>query len=375
MVVGRGGDDCAQQRSVEMHATDDRTAKEQEVQIVVRRAPRIEEIALRGVTNRPVHVLARAVETGEGLLMKQADEAVLQGGGLHRRHHQLLMIGCDVRSLEVRRQFELPWRDLVVMSLGRDAEPEELVFKGLHEDLNALRNRAEVVVIEFLALGRWRTEECTSGEKEVGSAVREMGVDEKILLLRAAARVQRSDVRLAHQAQHLLRGSVHRRIRPEQRDLLVESLTGPRHEDARNHERRTVWGLHDVDRTRRVPGSVPARGRCHAQAAVRKRRTIGLTLDEKAPGKLGDGVAIRVGHDEAIVLLRCDVRHGVEDVREELHALAERPILHGSCDDVRRRRVERSTRMHRLLHFLEGLLRKGVLHGCQIEDVAGPDLA
>ena len=40
-----------------------------------------------------------------------------------------------------------------------------------------------------------------------------------------------------------------------------------------------------------------------------------------------------------------------------------------------RRRVERSSGLHRLLHRLERVLGKSILHGREIEDVARPDLA
>ena len=373
MIVSGSRDDGAQERPVEMDASDDRAAEEQEVEVVVRGVSWVEEVPLGRVADRPVHVLARAIDAGEGLFVEQADEAMLERRALHDRHHELLVIGGHVGGFEVGRDLELPRRDLVVVGLGGDAELEQLVFEGLHEDLDAPGDGPEVVIVELLALGRRRAEERASGEEQVGAAVGEVRVDQEVLLLGATARVQWRNLGLAHQFQDFLSRFVHRGIGAQKRDLLVERLARPGHEDAWDHEGRAVLRVHDVDRARRVPGRVTPRGGGHAKAAVWKRGAVRLAFDEKAAGELGDGVAVGVGHDEAIVLFRGDVRHRVEDVGEEFNPLRECPIFHGRGDDIGRRRVEGRPRLHRLLHRFEGVLRKSFLHGREIEDIAGPD--
>ena len=62
------------------------------------------------------------------------------------------MVSGHIGRVEVRGQFELAGGDFIVMGFGRDSETEELVFEVLHKDLDAFGNRAEVVVVEFLAL-------------------------------------------------------------------------------------------------------------------------------------------------------------------------------------------------------------------------------
>ena len=319
MIVSGRRDDRAQERPEKMDASDHRAAEEQEVEIVVRGVSRVEEIPLGRVSDRPVHVLARAVDAGEGLFVEQADEAMLERGALHDRHHELLVIGGHVCGFEVGRDLELPRRDFVVVGLGGDAELEELVFEGLHEDLDAPGDGPEVVIVELLALGRRCAKEGAPRKEQVGAAVREVRVDQKVLLLGATARVERRDVGFAHQPQDLLGRFVHRSVGTQKRDLLVEGLARPGHEDTRNHQGRAVLGVHYVNRARRIPGRVASGGGGHAKAAIRKRGAIGLAFDEETSGELGDRVAVGVGHDEAIVLLGGDVRHGVEDVGEELH--------------------------------------------------------
>src|SRR6201991_3750249 len=97
--------------------------------------------------------LPEAVDTGERLLVEQAFHAVLLGDGLERGHQQLLMIGCEVGALEHRRDLELSRSHLVVPSLCRDAQLEQLTLSVHHETQHPLRHRAEVVVVELLSLG------------------------------------------------------------------------------------------------------------------------------------------------------------------------------------------------------------------------------
>ena len=335
----------------------------------------VEQVALRRVADRPVDVLARAVDPGERLLVEETHEPVFLGGGLHHRHHQLLVISRDVRRFEVRGDLELSRCHLVVVGLGGDPEAVQLVLELLHEHLDASGDRAEVVVVELLTLRRRCTEQRASREQQVGAAVGEIGIDQEVLLLGPAAGVQRLDLSLAHQRQDPLGRAVHGGVRSQQRDLLVERLAGPRHEHARDHQRRSVGGVHHVGGARRVPRRVPAGLRGHPEAAVGERRPVGLALDQQAPGELGDGVPVGVGDDEPVVLLRGDVRQRVEDVREELHAFAERPVLHRRGHDVGGGRIEWSAGLDRLLHRLEGALRQTLLHGREAEHVACPDLA
>ena len=85
-----------------------------------------QQVALGRVAQREVHVLARAVDAGERLLVEQALHAVLLGDALQGGHQQLLVVGGHVGPLEHRGQLELARGHLVVPGLGRDAQLEEL---------------------------------------------------------------------------------------------------------------------------------------------------------------------------------------------------------------------------------------------------------
>ena len=157
-----------------------------------------------GVAQREVDVLARAVDAGERLLVEQAFHAVLLGDGLEGRHQQLLMVGGDVGPLEHRRDLELAGGDLVVPGLGRDAELEQLALGVHHEAEHPLRDGAEVVVVELLALRRLGAEQRAAGVDQVGAGQEEVPVDQEVLLLGAAERHDVVEVLVAEQLQDAL---------------------------------------------------------------------------------------------------------------------------------------------------------------------------
>ena len=135
--------------------------------------------------HRPVVVLARAVDAGERLLVQQADEPVLAGDVLHHLHRQLLVVGADVRVLEDRRDLVLARGDLVVAGLHRDAELAQLGLGVEHAGEDPLGDRAEVVVVELVALRRLGAEQRAARGHQVGALEEVLLVDQEVLLLGA----------------------------------------------------------------------------------------------------------------------------------------------------------------------------------------------
>ena len=83
-----------------------------------------------------------------------------------------------------------------------------------------------------------------------------------------------------------LRG--HRLLRAQQRRLVVERLAGHRDEHRRDAQRVAVGVLEDVRRAGDVPAGVAAGLERGPQAAVGEARRVGLALDERLAGELGD---------------------------------------------------------------------------------------
>src|SRR5512132_184035 len=92
-----------------------------------------------------------------------------QRDAAQRRHYELVVIDGDVGLLEARRHLELTRRDFVVSRDDRDTQSVELVLDLSDARLNALRDSAEVMILELLATRRRSADERPPGHHEVWS--------------------------------------------------------------------------------------------------------------------------------------------------------------------------------------------------------------
>src|SRR5437870_3750506 len=83
----------------------------------------------------------------------------MAGGAMEDLHGQHLVVGGQVGVLEERRDLVLAGGDLVVPGLDRHAQLEQLGLAVGHAGQHALVDGAEVLVLQFLALGRRGAEE------------------------------------------------------------------------------------------------------------------------------------------------------------------------------------------------------------------------
>src|SRR6202020_3467719 len=119
-------------------------------------------------------------------------------------------------------------------------------------------------------------------------------------------------------------------------------------ERGRDAEQRAVGVLEDERGAGRIPGGVAARLERRADAAGRKRRGVGLALDQLGAGELGQRRALAGRRVEAVVLLGGQAGQRLEYVRVVGRALFQRPLLHRERHRVGQRRVERVARGERL---------------------------
>ena len=334
VVVAGRGDGSTEETLVQVDGADDRGAEGEELGVLVRVVARLEEVADAGATDGPVDVLTGTVDAREGLLGEEADEAVLGGDAAEQRHREHLVIVGDVGGLVDRSHFVLGRSDFVVAGLDRDTEFEALALGFHHASEHAIRNGAEVLVFELLALGRLGAEEGATAGVEVGTEVEEAGVDQEVLLLRAA-RSGDVAVLLAEEGEDARGGLVHRSHGTEQRGLLVEGFALPGDERGRDTEGRAVLGVEDVGRGGDVPSGVATGFERGAETAVRERRGVGLGLDQRLAGELGER-AVAIGFEEGVMLLGGEAGERVEHVRVVRGAALESPILDGGGDDVGR---------------------------------------
>ena len=98
VVIARGCYGSSEQILVLVDSLNDRREEELEGDVVLGVLSGAEEVLAGICAERPVVMLARAVNAREGLLVEQADEAVLFGGFLHNLHCQLVVVVRDIRG-------------------------------------------------------------------------------------------------------------------------------------------------------------------------------------------------------------------------------------------------------------------------------------
>src|SRR6185436_10101221 len=113
IIAGRR-DDCTEQTLVLLYCTQHSGAEYEELSVLVWRFAWVEQVALRRAAERPVDVLARAVDAGERLFVREARHAVLLSHAAERDHDQLLVIVGQVGRLEHRSNFVLSRSHFVV---------------------------------------------------------------------------------------------------------------------------------------------------------------------------------------------------------------------------------------------------------------------
>ena len=291
MVIAGRSHTQAQQTLILVHALDDRQKKEQKLCVFIRRVAGAQEIDAGIGGHGPVVMLTAAVDTRKGLFMQQTHETVPAGDLLHDLHGELVVVRRDVGHSEDRRELVLAGRDLVVLGLGIDAELPELLVQLLHEGLDPGLDRAEVVVLQLLALGRLRAEEGPPGVDQVTALEVHLPVYQKILLLRADVCHHALDLTIPKQTQHTQRLTDQSLHRTQQRRLFVQRLAAVGAESRRDAQRLFL----DKSIGGRVPGGIASGLEGGPQAAGGEAGSVRLALDQLLAGKLHDHMAVRRG--------------------------------------------------------------------------------
>ena len=364
VVVARGSDGGAQQVGVLVNRLDNGGQEHHELQVFHRGIARIQQVLALGADG-PVVVLAAAVHALKRLLVLQADQAVLAGDLLHHLHRQQVVVDGDIGGVVDGGQLMLAGGDLVVLGLGGHAQLPQLLVQVLHELGNDGAEGAEVVLLQLLALGRGRAEQCAAGQHQVKALVVVLFLDEEVLLLGADGGSHAGHV-LAEQMQHLaglVGDGLHR---AQQRGLLVQCLAGVGAERGGDAQRVVLY----ESVAGGVPGGVAAGLSGGAQAAGGEGGSIRLALDELLTGELHDGGAIRLGADKAVVLLTGDAGQRLEPVGVMGGALLDCPALHHAGHDVGDLQVQGLALLDRRLQAFVGRAGQTLTHLMLVENFA-----
>jgi len=281
------------------------------------------------------------------------------------------VVGAHVRVLEDRRELVLGGGDLVVAGLDGNTQLEQLPLTFEHVRQHPLRDGAEVVVVQLVALRRLGPEEGAAGGQQVGPLVVEALVDQEVLLLGP------------HRGEHAPAGGVAEHLqgpqgRPverlhgaQQRNLGVEGLAGPRRERRGDAQHRAVGVLEDERGAGGVPRRVATGLEGGPDAAVGEAAGVRLALDELLAPEVGQGRAVADGAVERVVLLRREPGERLEPVRVVGGPLLERPVLHRRRHGVGELRVEGRTLLDGGLQLTVDVLGQPLALGHRAEDVRG----
>jgi hypothetical protein len=133
-------------------------------------------------------VFSRAVDAGERFLVQQRLETVSERHAPQRRHHEHVVIDGKIGFLEIRRHLELAGRDFIVAGGNRHSELVQLELCFGNASLDALRNSAEIVILQLLSTRRWSADEGTASHHEIRAHPEVRAIDEEIFLLGSQGR-------------------------------------------------------------------------------------------------------------------------------------------------------------------------------------------
>ena len=185
VVVAGGGDAHAQQVGVGVDGLDEGGQEDEELQVLVGRAPGSSRFLPIGADG-PVVVLAGAVDAVEGLLVQRGRPG---RGGWPRA-------SCFSMVSWLWSMARLPWSKMGASSCWAGATSLCLVLAGtpsfqsssstsFMKALTARADGAEVVVLELLALGRLAPKSVRPVQMRSAALLEVLLLDEEVLLLRA----------------------------------------------------------------------------------------------------------------------------------------------------------------------------------------------
>ena len=294
MVIACGADRSPEEVRMEIGRPDHGAQEHQELHVRVGFIPRVEEIHPGVGRDRPVVVLATAVDAGKRFFVQQASKAMLASHLAQHVHGDHLVVGGDVGAFEGRRDLELAGRNFVVSGLDRNPEFKESVLDFGHERQDSIWNGSEIVVVELVALGRRVSLEGPAADGQIQSFTSQVEVHQEVFLfasqggddLIAAGSV-------AKELDDAGRVSVDCFDRAQKGRFLVESFAGPRNKGGWNAEGGyAVGSLEDECGAGRVPCGVATGFVGVSYSTGGERAGIGFTFNEFRSRELLNGIPV-----------------------------------------------------------------------------------
>ena len=315
---------------------------------------------------RPVVVLATAVDALEGLFVQQYAEAVVACHFTHQGHDEHVVVYRQVAFLEDRSQLELVGSHFVVTGLDGDAEFQRFDFQLLHESSHTAGDGPEVMVFQLLVLGAVMAHQRASGHQQVGAGGVQSFVNQKIFLL--PAQVGNHFLYFRIEIAAYVDGClVYGTQGFQQRCLVVQRFAGIGNENSRDAK----GVVHDECRGGGVPCRVTAGFECIADAAVRETGCIRFLLYKQFAGEFLHHAALAVVFHKSIVLFGSTFGQRMEPVRIVGRPHFHRPFLHTCGNLVGYAAVQRSSVVNHIRQFGIHLARQIAEHLLLVEYILG----
>ena len=147
-------------------------------------------------------MLAGTIDSGKGLFVEETDHVVPSGNLLHNLHSQLIVVAGGVRFAINGGLLMLGRGHLVVLGLGQNAQFPQFFVQFLHVGGDTGLDRTEIVVLQFLTLGRLSAKEGASRKDQVLTLVIHIFINQEVFLLGSHLADYLLHVRVAKETQH-----------------------------------------------------------------------------------------------------------------------------------------------------------------------------
>ena len=343
---------------------DYRSQNEQELCVLGRCFAGVEQIYACIGRQRPVIMLTRAVDALKRLFVKQALEIMLSCGTLHYLHSELVMVGGDIYGIIDRSKLMLGRCSFVMLGLGIDTQPPQLLVDILHISCDSCFYRSEIVVVKLLSFGCRCAVERSSCKYQVFSVGIHFSVDKEILLLGTCIGDNSCSVR-AEQLHYTQCGFIDSIAGAQQRCFFIQSLAAVGAE--------CCWDTKCACFDERIRGRVPCGiASCFKGTSEPSRWEAGsvrLAFDKLLARKFHYDMSVICRGDKAVVLFGSDACHWLEPMCEVGTALFDCPVLHCVCNDICKLDIKRHAVLDSFFQLLIGVFWEPFPHDRVIENI------
>ena len=371
VVVAGGGHGYAQKILIIVHSLDDRAQKQQKLCVFIGGVTGLKKVKAGVGFQRPVVVLAAAVDAFKGLFVQKADKTVAAGDLFHHLHGELIVVGGHVGGYKYGGQLVLGGSHLVMLGLCQHTQIPKLVVQILHELGDLGLYHAEIVVVQLLALGGHGPVQSAASENEILALLKHGLVHKEVFLLGAGGGLDVIHVFVAEQPKYAHCLLVYGLHGAQQGRFAVQSLAAVGAEGCGYAQHAVFYESVGGG----VPGGVAPGFKGGPQTAGGEGGSVRLTPYKVGSGKLHNNSAAAHGAYKAVVLFRGDAVERMEPVGEMSGAVFYGPVLHGVGDNIGYLWIQTLAVFDGGQELLIGLAREALTHNVVVKDHGTEDFS